>query len=77
MQVKAFFLGLNMKKYAMNHRDGLDCLFAATKEIEARLLNGDYESALSIAKAAQISVTKGIDSVEMQAFMAIELARLS
>ena len=66
-----------MSKYAMNTNDGVDCLLAAMKEIESRLIGGDKDSALSIAKAAQIAVIKGFDSVEMQAFEFIEKARLS
>ena len=53
------------------------CLLAAVREIEARLEDGDSESALSISKAAQIAVKSGINSPELLSFQAIESARLS
>ena len=44
------------------------CLLAAIREIEARLEDGDSESALSISKAAQIAVKSGINSPELYLF---------
>ena len=57
--------------------ESVDLLRTAIAEIKRRLVAGDAESAISICDATEIALEHGIGSAEMQAFQAIESARLA
>jgi len=59
----------------MQSHEKISLLYAAIKEIKKRLKEGDVESSISICGSCEVAMKYGFDSVEFNAYMAIEKAR--